>query len=106
MRIVRVDDIRFQIPDDAEEPPAGMKVEFGARCKLQQVVSFRSATCELSVRMSHENSAMSALSKAENGQEDLTLAAPPRTLGVDVQGYHHSSLRFCSSQSFANFRKT
>ncbi len=99
MRIVRVDDLRCELAEDARELPRRRQVDLVARRECHQIGSFARTSMELALAVSDEHGAVSNGSKAKDGQEDLVLSAAPGPGGVDVEREH-------SSQSFANLRPT
>ncbi len=99
VRIVRVNDLRLPVADDARQLPRRRQVNFVARRQRHQVGAFRRAPIELSLRVGDEHGLVPDRAEPENGQEDLVLSAAPGPGGVDVEGEH-------SSHSFANLRPT
>ena len=109
-----------------DEPPRRGEVHLGARRDRDEVQPFGGAAPELAVGMRDQRGAMPDRSQAVHGQQHLVLSAAPGPRRVDVEGEHRSRMprrsriRFvcfvffvtswtydrCSSQSFANFRKT
>jgi hypothetical protein len=65
-----------------------VKVDFGARRQLQQVVPFGGAFRELALRVSQQGRAMSTLAQTEHGEQNLALTAAPVTLRVDMERKH------------------
>ena len=99
MRIVRVHDLRFPLPDDARELPRRREIDLVARRQRDEIRSFRRAAIERALGMRHQDRPVAEGAQAEDGQEDLVLSAAPGAGGVDVECEH-------SSHSFANLSPT
>jgi hypothetical protein len=65
-----------------------VKVDFGARRQLQQVVPLGGTFRELALWVRQQGRAMSTLAQTEHGEQNLALAAAPVALRVDVEGKH------------------
>ena len=91
MRIVCVDDARFQLLDDPGQSPRGGEVYFMCRRQRDQIESLRHPTKQLAVGMRHQRRPFSERTESEHRVHDLDLAATPLTTGIDVEGEHRVS---------------
>ena len=88
VRVVRVDDVGGEPPDDSREPPGRGQIHLGARRDRNQIQAFGRAAAELAVRVRDQRGAMPDRSQTVHGQQHLVLAAAPRSRRVDVKGEH------------------
>jgi hypothetical protein len=82
--IVRVYELRPELPDDARQLPRRAQVDFAFRGECDQVGPFLGPAIEFALTVCDEHGAMPHGAKAENGQQDLVLSASPRSCRIDV----------------------
>ncbi len=99
MGVVRVNDFRLELSNDARKLPRSGEVDLVARSERHKVRTLHRAPVELALRMRDEHRFVFERAQTEDGQEDLVLSPAPGARGIDVEGEH-------SSQSFANLRLT
>ena len=88
VRIMGVDDVGPQPPDDSRKPPCGRQIHLGARRDGNQVEPLRGATSQLAVGMRDQGRPLPDRSQAVHGQQHLVLAATPSPCCVHVKGKH------------------
>ena len=88
VRIVRVNDVRLQLLDDARQPPGGRQIHFCFRRERQKIETFLCALSKRPLRMRDQHRPVAERSQAHYGVQDLVLSASPRPRRVDVQRKH------------------
>ena len=88
VRIVRVNDVRFQAADQPREPPRRRQIHFRPRRQRNQVEALGGALPQLAERMRDERRALADRSQTVDRQQHLVLAAPPGSGRIHVQREH------------------
>ena len=82
VRVVRVDHVRVEPPDDAREAPGRREVHFGAGGERNELEPLLRAPPQLAVRVRDQRGAVADLAQTVDGQQHLVLTAAPGAGGV------------------------
>jgi len=86
--VVRVDDVRRQSANHAQQAPGGRQVHLGSRSDGDEFEAFGGAAAELAVWVRDQRGAVTDGAQAVHGHQHLVLTAAPRPGRVDVKGEH------------------
>ena len=96
-----MDDVGLELLEHPGQPPGGRQIDLVTRGERDEIGALRHPPIQLSIGVCHERGALPARTQAHHRVHHLALTASPGARSVYVEREHR-----CSSQSFANFRKT